>query len=317
VTQLPAGWSTRRPTLDDVTEILAVVHASDIAAVGMPDFSDDDVREVLTSPNFDPELDSWLALDPTGAVVAWAYIENPGAGPRDFVECYADPERGGPAQRPLLDLMLARVAARAAAAGRPELTARAGAIVSQREWTAALTETGFAFVKRYARMRVSLAGVPAEPPSPPPGVVIRPLRDEADLRLAHGIIEEAFVDSRDHQPIDYAGWRQRIPTITWDEWFVAEIDGVPGGALQSAEPAEGTDEAWIKMLAVLRPYRRRGVGEALLRHALAAYARKGRTHAGLGVDLTNPTEPVRLYRSVGLTPAYEADMYERPVAAAG
>ena len=31
---LPAGWTTRRPTLDDVPAILAVVHASDIAAVG-------------------------------------------------------------------------------------------------------------------------------------------------------------------------------------------------------------------------------------------------------------------------------------------
>jgi mycothiol synthase len=169
VTELPAGWSTRRPTLDDVAEILAVVHAADIAAVGEPDFSSDDVREVLTSGHFDPRRDSWLALDESGAVVAWAYIENPGGGPRDFVECYAHPEHGAPARRPLLDLMLARVAERVREFGRTEMTARGGAVVNQTGWAAELTDAGFAFVKRYARMRVTLAGVPTTPPARRPG----------------------------------------------------------------------------------------------------------------------------------------------------
>ncbi|MFC0534034.1 hypothetical protein [Phytohabitans kaempferiae] len=44
---VPAGWTTRRPTLDDVTEILALVHASDLAAVGQADFSLDEVRYAL------------------------------------------------------------------------------------------------------------------------------------------------------------------------------------------------------------------------------------------------------------------------------
>jgi hypothetical protein len=34
------------------------------------------------------------------------------------------------------------------------------------------------------------------------------------------------------------------------------------------------------------------------------------------VDLANPTEAARLYRSVGMTPAYEANIYQRTVAAA-
>ncbi|HEX8132510.1 MAG TPA: GNAT family N-acetyltransferase, partial [Actinomycetes bacterium] len=36
MTELPAGWTTRRPTLDDVPEILKLAHANDIAAVGEP-----------------------------------------------------------------------------------------------------------------------------------------------------------------------------------------------------------------------------------------------------------------------------------------
>ena len=76
------------------------------------------------------------------------------------------------------------------------------------------------------------------------------------------------------------------------------------------------DEAWVKNLAVLREHRRRGLGEALLRHAFAVYAGKGRAKVGLGVDLANPTEAIRLYHAVGMTAAYEADIYEREVTAA-
>jgi hypothetical protein len=58
------------------------------------------------------------------------------------------------------------------------------------------------------------------------------------------------------------------------------------------------------------------LGEALLRRAFAVYAAKGRTHAGLGVDLENPTNAVRLYLAVGMTPLYRANVYRTYVTAA-
>lgn len=318
---MPDGWTTRRPTLDDIDVILALVHASDVAAVGEPDFSAEDVREALTAPNTDPAQDCWLAIDPDGEVVGWAYPENAAAGERDFIEVYVHPERGLPAQRPLLDLMLSRVAVRAARFGHDPMTVRAGAIPTETSWAAALTAAGFTFVKRYARMSRPLAGVSPAPPAPPGGVTIRPVRadDDAEMRRFHATIEEAFADSGDHRPIGYAAWRaqlDKLSSLAFDEWFVAEVDGAWAGVLQSADQALDRNEGWVKMLAVVRAYRRRGVGAALLRHAFAAYAAKGRAAAGLGVDLANPTDPARLYRSVGMTPVYEADMYERRVAAA-
>ena len=41
-----------------------------------------------------------------------------------------------------------------------------------------------------------------------------------------------------------------------------------------------------------------------------------RHKAGLGVDLANPTQAARLYRAVGMTPQYEANIYQRTLAAA-
>jgi mycothiol synthase len=143
--------------------------------------------------------------------------------------------------------------------------------------------------------------------------------DDAEMRRFHALVEEAFVDSLDHDPIAYDAWRTRLaklPSVPFGEWFVAEVDGRWAGTLQSADQGLEQNEGWVRMLAVRRPYRRRGVGRALLEHAFAAYAAKGLTDAGLGVDLTNPTKPASLYRAAGLSPAYEADMYERTIAAA-
>lgn len=313
------AWATRRPTLADVPAILAVVHASDIASIGEPDFSAQDVRAALTAPNSDPTRDSWLAVDGSGEVLGWAYVDNPSGGQRDFVEVYVLPDRGEPVRRPLLDLLVARVAQRATGFGFATMTARAGAVPTETAWVAALRAAGFDFVKRYARMSRPLHDVAPTAPTPPDGVVLRPVRadDAADLRRFHQVVETAFVDSLDHQPTGYDDWlATAMPDRTGDEWFVAEVDGQVAGVLQSADQSLDQNEGWVKALAVLAEYRSRGVGTALLRRAFAAYAAKGRTSAGLGVDLANPTRPARLYRAVGLTPRYEADIYQREVAAA-
>lgn len=315
----PAGWTTRRPTLDDLTEILALVHASDLAAVGRADFSPDDVRDALAgSPYVDATRDSLLAYAPDGSLAGWADLENETGGDREFVEVYTHPETGRPAQAPLLARTLARVAERAREYGHAAVTVRAGAIPTEKPYIATLREAGFAFVKRYARMRRSLADVPPVPPPTPPGVAIRPVDagDEADLRLFHRILDTAFRDTPDYQPRTYERWREWVDgqtSVAWDEWLVAEVGGTPAGVLHSSDQALDENEAWVKMLAVAREQRRRGVGEALLRRAFAVYAAKGRAWVGLGVDLANPTEAARLYRAVGMAPVYEADIYERTV----
>ncbi|MEU4421978.1 GNAT family N-acetyltransferase [Actinoplanes sp. NPDC024001] len=322
MSELPTGWTIRRPTLDDVPAILEMVHASDIAAVGEPDFTSDEVREELTGPNTDMARDSWLALDAEGTVVGWAYPRNTTGQARDFAEVYVWPERGEPAQRPLLALLMGRMRERAAELGHEVYEVRGAAIPTEKVYIEVLAEAGFTFLKQHARMQMPLAGVSPEVPAPPAGVVVRPVRagDESEMRRFHAVIEEAFQDS-DHPAMAFADWREQFESETgvdFAEWFVAEVDGVLAGVLQSGGTGGGddSDEGWVKFLAVLRPYRKRGVGEALLRRAFAAYAAKGRAKAGLGVDLANPTDAASLYRKVGMTPLYQANVYRTTVTAA-
>jgi GNAT superfamily N-acetyltransferase len=317
---LPEGWSIRRPTRDDVPAILAVVHASDIAAVGEPDFTADEVVEILTSPGLDPARDSWLAVDPEGQVVGWSFVDNPLRGQREMFDNYVHPSHGAEVQGYLLDLVVARIAQRAVEFGQPWLTARGGAIASEERYLGLLRAKGFAFIKRYARMRVEL-GRAQRPPEIPDGVTIRLVdgEDEAEMREFHRVLDTAFQDTPDYQASTYEQYSQRLaalPGIDWDEWFVAEVEGRIAGILQSAGQVAEQDEGWVKHLAVAREHRGRGLGRLLLLTAFATYAGKGRWAAGLGVDLTNPTGAYRLYDSVGMRPVYEADVYELRVPAA-
>jgi mycothiol synthase len=311
---LPAGWSFRSTTPDDAADLLALVHASDLTAVGFTDFAPEDVTEALAG------VHSEVATGPYGEIMGWCYLESAPGAEREFLEVYVHPEGGLPTQRPLLARVLARVAQRATAAGRADLRARAGAIPTESTWIASLEAAGFEVLKQYARMSIDL---PAPPTAPVPDVRISPVEAE-ELPEFFTVYDTAFRDTPDYQPAGYERWHGRYvdPTmnpglgVKLDEWFTAEVDGVLAGVLQSSEQSAETNEAWVKHLAVLPQFRRRGIGRALLAHAFEVYASKGRRAAGLGVDLANPTEAIRLYTGVGMRALYQANIYERVVTAA-
>ncbi len=292
---LPSGWAIRPTTSEDAPDLLALVHASDMVAVGFADFDPSDVKLALEGPV------SVVATGPAGEIMGWGYLDNATDGPRDFVEVYVHPEGGLPAQRPLLAHMTAAVKER----GK---NARAGAIPTELAWIASIEDAGFTFLKQYARMQITLP-VALEPA---PGVEVRPVTQE-ELPAFYGIIDTAFRDTPDYRPTSYEQWLSRYVGerhVDWDEWLVALVDGQLAGALQS-KASEGDPEGWVQNLAVLREFRKRGVGRSLLAAAFQIYSTKGYPQAGLGVDLANPTEAIRLYTGVGMTPAYRANIYEQ------
>lgn len=309
------GWTVRGCTLHDVPAILAITRASDIAALGEPDWSVDEIVATLTAPAEDPAVDSWLAAGPDGEPVAWAYVDNPQRGVRDNVEVYGWPGRGEPAYGPLLDLAVARAVARARRNGFEQFVLRAGTLAAETALVSVLESRGFSFVKRHARMGRPLTGDERAPSD----FDIRPVRPD-ELPRFHEVLESAFADTPDFQPTGFADWRSAVdslPSVSWDEWFVALAGGEIVGVLQSADQAVEHGEGWVKNLAVLRGHRKSGIGGALLRTAFAAYATKGRTRAGLGVDLTNPTGAYQLYTGVGMAVVFAADVYELSLVVAG
>jgi ribosomal protein S18 acetylase RimI-like enzyme len=64
-------------------------------------------------------------------------------------------------------------------------------------------------------------------------------------------------------------------------------------------------------LGVRRPWRKRGLGLALLHHSFNEFYRRGKRKVGLGVDAQNLTGALRLYEKAGMHVDQAYDTYEK------
>jgi ribosomal protein S18 acetylase RimI-like enzyme len=68
---------------------------------------------------------------------------------------------------------------------------------------------------------------------------------------------------------------------------------------------------WVSTLGVRRPWRRRGLGLALLQHSVHCFWQNGKQRAGLGVDAENLTGALDLYKKAGMHVHRKFNLYEK------
>ncbi|KAA0260059.1 MAG: hypothetical protein EDM79_18925, partial [Chloroflexi bacterium] len=61
------------------------------------------------------------------------------------------------------------------------------------------------------------------------------------------------------------------------------------------------------------PWRKHGLGLALLQHSFAEFYKRGKRKAGLGVDAENLTGALRLYEKAGMHVHLAFDTYEKTI----
>jgi mycothiol synthase len=84
-------------------------------------------------------------------------------------------------------------------------------------------------------------------------------------------------------------------------WFLAmDGDEIAGLCLCSGRTTEDPEMGWVRILAVRRPWRRRGLGLALLGIAFETCRRKGCRRVGLSVDANSLTGATALYEKAGM-----------------
>ena len=177
---------------------------------------------------------------------------------------------------------------------------------------AILRARGFAPFRASLEMQVPLGGDVPEPDWPE-GIAVEPLREQ-DERDVHALLEEAFADVHDFRPTPFEEWaawwdpsRKRL-----DLWFAARARGELAGVVLCDEERAGSPSlGWVESLAVRRPWRRRGLGRALLLHSFGIFASLGKEAVGLSVQADNPTGAVLLYESVGMRPVSRRVLYEK------
>lgn len=239
--------STARPTrrtatAADLSEVLALAQASDVALIGESDWTEADLREEWE--DYDLERDV-LLLELDGRLAGYA-------------------------------------------AGH-----------------------GYAPARHFWRMVIDLERAPE--PVVPDGIELRLLREPEERRALHETLEESFEDHWEHRPRSFEEWSKNVfevegydPTLVWVALEREEL--VAANVCYWKRHGEW---GWVGILGVRRPWRRRGIAEALLETAFAEFFRRGERRVALGVDAQSPTGATRLYEKAGMRVFWEAVVYEK------
>lgn len=184
--------------------------------------------------------------------------------------------------------------------------ARIGILREDERAACLLRGRGFERIRTFSRMVIDLE---SEPPAPrwPDGYEVASLRPGEEREL-HQVLEDAFVDHWGHTERTFDEW---IATHTLEHdlcFLVRDREQVAAGALCKRE---FFGMGWVDVLGTRREHRRRGLAEALLRHAFRELYDRGARRVGLGVDSENPTGATRLYERVGMRVVSQGDVYAK------
>jgi ribosomal protein S18 acetylase RimI-like enzyme len=125
-----------------------------------------------------------------------------------------------------------------------------------------------------------------------------------DDRAVYDADMESFADHWDFSPMEYDRWRLwtiERPGFEPGLWVLADAGGeVAGFSINEPHRSGIPGVGRVAGLGVLRPWRRRGVGLALLQESFRVMRDAGFTEARLEVDAASPTGAVRLYERAGM-----------------
>jgi mycothiol synthase len=179
-----------------------------------------------------------------------------------------------------------------------------------------LESLGYSAVRVFREMRVDLE---EPPPAPewPDGLRVVPFDPERDALEFHAAHQEAFADHWDYTRRDFESWSKvHLASERFDPalWCVVRAgDEIAAGTICTGDTYGG---GFVQALFTRRPWRKQGVGAALLGDSFGRFFERGEHSVGLGVDTASDTGAFRLYERAGMKPVLGWVMYEKEIAAA-
>jgi mycothiol synthase len=261
---------------------------------------------------FTLETDAWVAVTHDGRIVGFEEFNHRHGHAYFNGDGYVHPEFRGLGIGTSLLRMVTERACKEMELAEPDLrvyirNGMSGADKSAREIH---EREGYRPVRYHWMMEINLTE-PAKVLQFPAGIELRPfIKDEHDY-LVFQAEDEAFHDHWGHTPGNFNNWRLRKlgrqefdPALWHIAWDGDQIAGY-------AQTRYRNDIGWVGNLGVRQPWRRRGLGEALLLHSFNEFYKRGMMRIGLGVDASNPTGATRLYQKVSMQVAVEDVIYDK------
>ena len=297
---------TLRPPRDDEFDaILELMNAHQLAAFGEADATADELRGWLTAPSVDVQRDIRV-LERDGRLIGYADVDSNREEPPVWwcvVKVAPDAEAGE-----VLSELVGWLDGRAETGRLRVWTSENDARI-----VGAFTALDFEPIRHSYRMEIDLS---AEQRTPvwPKGITVRNAT-AADNRSIHEAVVEVWRDTND--PYDdtfeeWAHWNVERESYDPSLWFVAHAAGELAGFSVCRRDDVDESAGYVGLLGVRRPWRRQGLGEALLLQSFQAFRERGFTRGTLGVDASSVTGATRLYERAGMRVYRTTVFLERP-----
>lgn len=321
--QTPNGYHLRPASCDDLDAVVQLMNQASIHDSGMVTTSLEDKRIEWGLPQFNLDTDTLLVQSSSDQAVGYVEVWDSEPHVHHHLFGYVHPDVRGQGIGTYL-MAWAEDQARSRLSRAPQ-----GAKVSlqtacprqNRSARALFEQRDYECVRSFQRMRIDMAP-DSPPPAPvwPEGIRVRPYILDQDDRAVHRTVNQAFKD--------HWGFVEGESFEEWFHWIEQDADFDPSVCFvaltngQNNEEMVGTimarpkwerDEnlAWVDELAVLRPWRRQGIGTALLHQVFDAFYRQGRYSVGLTVDIGSLTNATRIYEQAGMHVFWQVDVFER------
>lgn len=320
--ELPEGFTVRGATLADADAATEMFNIWMRHLTGQDDLADPNIlREDWKTPQFDPGQDIRLVFSPTGQLVGYIEVWTISKPPvHPWIWGRVHPGFGGLGIGTALMEWAVEHASRVLLELPVDLrfAPRTGSLRVAEGSKRLFEECGFNHIRSSYEMRIEMNQAP---PAPiwDERITLKTGSHE-DIPAIYRAFEESFRDHFGHIEEPFEEGLARFSHFMKSEgqdpsmWFLA-MDGeeIAGISLCRPEGYSEKDMGWVNILGVRRPWRKRGLGLALLQHSFGEFFRRGQRKAGLGVDAENLTGALRLYEKAGMQVHMVFDTYEKTI----
>ena len=310
---LVAGLTLRTARWADLEAVAKLIYevceADGDATVAV---SPNDLKIEWQTPGFNLEIDAYLVETKDGHIVGFEEFNNRHEHASLETDGYVHPQfKGLGIGTTLLRVIEAR-AQKELLLAKPDDRVFLRSTIDTRDQTShdLHIHEGFKPIRYFWRMEIKLEAAPA-PVVFPAGIELRPFIASEQDYAVWSAEQEAFRDHWGSHAIPFETWELRkfnhedfYPALWMIAWDGDEIAGFSQNRLRMGI-------GWIGTLGVRRPWRKRGLGEALLYQSFGEFYKRSIKTIGLGVDASNPTGATRLYQKVGMHVASEFLTYEK------
>jgi len=320
--QLREGYTGRPATKDDLAMLVDLFNEYWEDLTGVVKFSEEEFETMFSVPGFDMESSLRLVLSSKGEIVACGMVMDLGNPPLHpgVYGCVRKGYEGRGLGTYIIEWAENR--AKQAIERCPE-EARVSMYlqtIPTHELTVHLFEKKELNPVRYSWIMMKDLDEDTPEPTWPEGITIQTFADFNDLETVIEVLDEAFADHWGY--VDRSGDPERMKRIRYqienDEdfdpslWILA-MDGDEIAGVSLCDPKLGTDRetGMVEQLGVRRPWRKQGLGLALLHYSFGEFLNRGYKRVALGVDTQNLSGATRLYKKAGMEVAREFVVYEK------